>query len=732
MNTVLRFRCGVGVLMLAGACMASATAVAQYYPAMVYGEKQQLAPGVTWQVATNASPLLKVHVFEVDMTNRNVEVMPVFKAAGNVSGSANERTSSMAIRTDAIAAINAGYYNTTNMMTNSYTVIDGVFIGGAGTAMTPENNRSVLGFSGNHQAIPKRTKVSNAFVPANATDWDKIVDFIAGRGHFVTSNGTLVTQDNEGTTASHNAERHPRTAIGYSLNPYKAYLVAVDGRQASISVGMTYEELGKLMADLGIEQSISLDGGGSTTAWVKGQGIVNSPSDGSERSVVSAWVVVPANTMDNTVEEVTTTGTWTTDTTSAQRYYVDQLVTSSTAGAASVTWTPALEQSGYYKVYAWWTSEAGRATAAPYQINHANGTATATANQAANGGKWNLLGVWPFEAGTAGSVVLTNAATGTVSADAVRFVRIASLPDPIEPGYTILSTLYQNDFTGAKSTDFTVSNQVAGDNSINFSYDYSTYAQQAGGFPTTIPQSPSSTGSDTRAMRVAANLANGVANGITATLTSIAPQDNMRITFDAWINYNGGAGGGSGSTEFMSFGGSADPARAAMAASAYGGTHQPFNGFYFAIAGEGGASQDYRYHDGNGVGAATGNNAARANFLGTAAVDHSEMTGIFPVGQFETNGAPGKAWLRWEVVLLQGNVRLIVTKPDNTQVLLCDWFAPTANATKTGLLPHLGTFDPFAGVANPVSDNFVLYDNLKVEAIAPVSQSRVGSWTLYQ
>lgn len=99
---------------------------------------------------------------------------------------------------------------------------------------------------------------------------------------------------------------------------------------------------------------------------------------------------------------------------------------------------------------------------------------------------------------------------------------------------------------------------------------------------------------------------------------------------------------------------------------------------------------------------------------------------------FKTNGAPGKAWLRWEIVLLEGNRRLIVTKPDNTQILLCDGFAPTANATNTGLLPHLGTFDLFAGVANPVTDNFVLCDNLKVEAIAPITPSHAGSWSLYQ
>lgn len=707
-----------------------------YYPNMVYGQKNQIAPGVTWQAATNPSPAQHIYIIEVDMTNRNVEILPVFKASGNVASSTNERTSSMAARSDAIAAINAGYYNVTSgdpgyLMTNSYTEIDGIFIGGSGASMRPESNRSVLGFSGNHQAITKRTKLSTTFVPADPTNWDKIVDAIAGRGHFETSGGVVVVQDNEGTTSSHYDTRNPRTVIGYSSNPYKAFLVAVDGRAAGVSEGMTYTELAQLMADLGVEQSVSLDGGGSTTAWVKGLGVINTPSDGSERSVVSAWVVVPANTLDNTVDEVTVEGSWTTDTLHTQKYYLDQLVTDNTSGAASVKWTPNLGEDGLYKVYAWWTSESGRVTAAPYEIVHADGTITMTANQTTNGGKWNLLGIFPFHAGSSGSVTLRNTAVGTVSADAVRFVRISDIPAPIEPGYTVTGTLYEADFESDQSSYFTVSQQVAGDNSINFQYDYSTFAQQGGLFPTQILKSPNSLGTGTKALRMAVNLNNNTVNGITATLSGLTGQSNIRITFDAWINYNGGSGGGSGSTEYMTFGASADPTKVTLASSDYiSGSNQPFSGFYFGISGEGGSSQDYRYYDGNGTGGANGNNASRANFLGSAALNNTSFTSVFPSGQFETAGSPGKAWNRWEIVLLDGKIRLIVTKPDGLKVLLCDWFTPNANATLMGLLPCLGTMDANSTSANPGSDNFVLYDNLKVESISAVV-AKISEWNIY-
>jgi len=718
---------------LAGALLATVGSVqAQpYYPSMVYGSKITIAPGVTRQSATNPSPAQRIVIFEIDMANRNVELWPVFRASGNVSGGPNEATSSMAVRTDAVAAVNAGYYDVTSLLTNSYTEIDGVFIGGRNTFLTPEGNRSVLGFSGAHQSIAKRTKLSTAFVPTDATNWDKIVDGIAGRGHFITAGGVLTTQDNESTGVTHYDARHPRTAIGYTASPYKAYLVAVDGRAAGTAEGMTYTELGQLMADLGIEQSVSLDGGGSTTAWAKGPGILNTPSDGSERSVASAWVVVRANTMDNTVSEVSTTGTWTTDTTNSQRYHVDQLVADDTVGPASVTWTPDLGASGLYRVSAWWTSAAGRASAAPYEIVHAGGTDTVAVDQEFDGGKWNVLGAYSFDAGTGGSVTLRNTAPGTVSADAVRFVRVGDVPaPPADPGYVVTAVLYSNDFSSTKSTDFAVVHGNAADNSIDFSYDYSAFAQQGGGIPAHIPQSPGSTGGDTRALRVATNLAAGAVNGVTATLTAISGQTNFRLTFDCWQNYNGGFAGGTGSTEYATFGATANTAHLALANSAYTGAANAFSGFYFAVSSEGGGSADYRYYDGNGVAATNVNNGTRANFLGTAAVNHTSFNGIFyPQNLYQTPGSPGKAWNRWEVVAFQGQLTLKVVKADGIEVVLCNQITPNANATLSGLLPHFGTMDVNAGSASPASDNFVLYDNIVVESIA--APSGVQDWVAF-
>ncbi len=79
--------------------------------------------------------------------------------------------------------------------------------------------------------------------------------------------------------------RHPRTAIG--CNQTHIILVVVDGRQAKLSVGMSFFELATLMRKLGCTEAINLDGGGSSTMWHNGK-VVNSPSGWRERPLGNA------------------------------------------------------------------------------------------------------------------------------------------------------------------------------------------------------------------------------------------------------------------------------------------------------------------------------------------------------------------------------------------------------------------------------------------------------------
>jgi exopolysaccharide biosynthesis protein len=88
-----------------------------------------------------------------------------------------------------------------------------------------------------------------------------------------------------------NVDRHPRTAVGFTADTTRLYLITVDGRQ-SISAGMSNFELRELLLRLGIAEGFNLDGGGSTAMVVQGA-IMNAPSDsGVERPVGNALLAI--------------------------------------------------------------------------------------------------------------------------------------------------------------------------------------------------------------------------------------------------------------------------------------------------------------------------------------------------------------------------------------------------------------------------------------------------------
>ncbi len=101
-------------------------------------------------------------------------------------------------------------------------------------------------------------------------------------GHPTLVSGGVI-RDNSGDTGLCTA-RHPRTAVGLSADRRTLILAVVDGR-APGRLGMTCNELGNLMAFLGAADAVNLDGGGSSTMWIAGAGVVNRPSDGTERTV---------------------------------------------------------------------------------------------------------------------------------------------------------------------------------------------------------------------------------------------------------------------------------------------------------------------------------------------------------------------------------------------------------------------------------------------------------------
>ena len=88
----------------------------------------------------------------------------------------------------------------------------------------------------------------------------------------------------------------PRNSVGICADGSVVFYLN-DGRQAPTSVGMTLNEVASVLLDAGCVTALYLDGGGSATVAARPEGssrlqVINSPSDGAEREVASALLVV--------------------------------------------------------------------------------------------------------------------------------------------------------------------------------------------------------------------------------------------------------------------------------------------------------------------------------------------------------------------------------------------------------------------------------------------------------
>ena len=182
-----------------------------------------------------------------------------------------------------IAMINADFWNTKTFVPRGPVHCNGHVVS---STFEPSGNKQGISFVSCSSEDKMSIDYSSSYTEASAS-----LPNVTGSGLMLAWDGKQV--DNSSWPAD---DRHPRTAIGYTKDGF-VYFFCVDGRNEGVSEGMTYDEMGCIFEALGCDRAVNLDGGGSTQLLVRNPDtdkfqIRNKPSDGTERAVINAWVLM--------------------------------------------------------------------------------------------------------------------------------------------------------------------------------------------------------------------------------------------------------------------------------------------------------------------------------------------------------------------------------------------------------------------------------------------------------
>lgn len=218
-------------------------------------------PGVRHLRRTTGTPW-RIVALEIDLCHDGVALR------ATKSDERQRTVSSFAGLVDAEAAINGDFFSYEDYSTSGLAAG-----GGAPWSDTADNGDS--GFVAFGRGRAEVWAPNEAL--AEPASWMR--DVVSGKRPLVQDGGVYPANQGDLCTT-----RHPRTAAGLSADGRTLILAVVDGR-TNASVGMTCTELGALMKELGAHDASNLDGGGSSTMWIAGDGVVNDPSDGAQRVV---------------------------------------------------------------------------------------------------------------------------------------------------------------------------------------------------------------------------------------------------------------------------------------------------------------------------------------------------------------------------------------------------------------------------------------------------------------
>lgn len=272
--------------------------------------EREVGSGIIWryyQFNSLFSSKQSISYLEVDLANPNINLkFPFRNSYVGPSPGVNHPdfprapTSTLAPSIPgAKAGINGTYFNT-----STYDPTNPSTPWGGGTTFLRVDGTTIHTFDGSsvnrYQQALLFNNMSDVTIMRKSGGWiNRVGDWqnMMITGPVLINNGVIETYD---AGNDHANARHPRTAVGKITAQNKLILLTVDGRTAD-AAGMSCTELSHVMAALGCDYAMNLDGGGSTTMWVAGEpfnGVVNYPSDNGaydhlgERGAANAIAVV--------------------------------------------------------------------------------------------------------------------------------------------------------------------------------------------------------------------------------------------------------------------------------------------------------------------------------------------------------------------------------------------------------------------------------------------------------
>ncbi len=130
-------------------------------------------------------------------------------------------------------------------------------------------------------------------IASGAPEYNNSDNALTGMGWIIRDGATYPTGWTSLESGASPYSRNPRTVLAWNAQQW--FLVVCDGRSTP-SVGMTFQEMADfLTGTLGATDAVNYDGGGSSTIVVDGT-VRNVPSDGSERYVANAILLVRRDT----------------------------------------------------------------------------------------------------------------------------------------------------------------------------------------------------------------------------------------------------------------------------------------------------------------------------------------------------------------------------------------------------------------------------------------------------